>query len=208
MEKMEKVEKMEMRYDYASRSLKPVTEWEKRQNELNELKFTTFEPPFWKVNPYMNGVPSLYYNPSHIDEELMIYKPSETEVGKGEYYWLKSRRGKFTLEKGHYIYAFGGVIEGFFQYDEKREVASIDEGLRMLVDKTAGEAGRVASEAILNIELSKYEIDGDELLYGEPYEEDYDLDYYERKFEEQKRGPKMNPKRKEGNFPWVRNIRW
>lgn len=180
---------LDYRYNYTTRKFEPYYLPEIKSESI----YTRLLEPVWQINPSLDGIRNMYH-PS----DLMIYKPSLTEPGKGVYYWLKERKGQFMIEKGHYIYAFEGIEMGFYRYDVKRTVASFDAGIEWLLTHTGEEAKKIVEEAVERIEL--YETYYDYLW--NPVEE-YDLDYYERKLEE----AKQNDKRKERNFPWVKNIR-
>lgn len=183
----------EVCYSYETHTLVSYNPWQEIQENLLYRKL---ESSFWKINPDICGIPPIYYYAYRAPEELMIYKPSETEVGKGEYYWLRFRFGKWALEKGRYSYAFGGINRGFFRYSEKWEVASVEEGLALLLEKTSGEAHECASEAISRIELFNS-------IPAEPFDDyGYDFDYYERGFVEEE--PAYKQKRM---FPWTKHTK-
>jgi hypothetical protein len=174
----------DVRYDYGAHKLVACnSSWYELQEEL---RYKRLESAFWKINPDFCGIPPLYYCPYGDPEELMIYKPSETEAGKGEYYWLRFRLHKWILEHGHYSYAFGGIMMGFFRYEEKFEFATVEAGLVAFLEATSGEAHECASEAVLRIELFK-----------RYHSEDDDYDYYERGLVAEE--PAYKPKKL---FPW------
>lgn len=185
-----KIEK-EVCYDYNTHTWVTYNPWQEIQQDM---LYKRLESPFWKINPDICGMPPIYYYPFREPEELMIYKPSETEVGKGEYYWLRFRLGKWILERGHYAYAFGDITRGFFRYEEKWEVGSVEYGLVMLLEKTSGGAHECASEAVLRIEMFN-STRTDPFFYDE-----YGYDYYGRGLVEEE--PAYKPKKM---FPWTKH---
>lgn len=192
MENTEKIENWntDVTYDYETHTTKPCNPWMEIQESLLKTKL---ESPFWKINPEICGIPPIYHNPFRDPQELMIYKPSETEVGKGEYFWVRCWLKQWMLERGRYSYAFGYITRGFFRYEERLEVDSVEAGLALLLEKTSGEAFDTACEAITRIELFT-STRPDPLFYDEDY--GYDFDYYERRLEEE---PVYKPKK---IFPW------
>ena len=185
---------MDMCYSYATHKFVAYNPWQEIQESLLRTKL---ESPFWKINPDICGIPPIYYYEFRDPEELMIYKPSETEVGKGEYYWLRNWLHKWILERGRYTYAFGDITRGFFRYEERVEVGSVEEGLALLLEKTTGGAHEVAAEAVVRIELFKKN-QPDLPFYDEDYGDDFDY-YYRRGLEEE---PVYKPKKM---FPWTKH---